>query len=66
MERTGKWHTIAVGVYRALVAIVLLAGVIAGDLSIGRAVECLAVVPALAGSSFRSSELPVPGCLFRP
>jgi len=65
MERKSSWHIIGVGAYRALVAIVLLAGVIAGDLSIGRAVECLAVAPALAGSSYRLSVLPEQGCLFQ-
>lgn len=64
MERKMSWRTIAAGVYHVLVVIGLLAGVIAGDLSIGRAVECLGVVPAQAASSFRLSVPPGQACLF--
>jgi len=66
MEGKMQWHIIAVGAYRVLVAIALLAGVIAGDLSIERAAECLGVGPAQAASSSRSSEHRVPACLSLP
>jgi len=65
MERKISWHIIAVAVYRVLVATGLLAGVIAGDLSIERAVECLGVGQAQAASSSRLSVPPVPGCPFQ-
>lgn len=61
MKGTVTWHIIAAGAYRALVAIALLAGVIAGDLSIERAVECLGAGQAQAESSSKLLGLPEPG-----
>lgn len=66
MERNISWPIIAGAAYRVAVAIVLLAGVIAGDLSIERAVECLGVGPAQAASSSRSLALPARECLSLP